>query len=1006
LSDLPLNNRTGLGLLLLSDNIVIGRGFDPGLYNGANLFSANGSRPGQNEILLDGAPNTLPGVWPGRGIMGVAVPIEAVQEFKVQTSVFAAEFGRSGGGLVNMVSRTGTNQLHGSLFEYLRNSELDANNFFNNRAGVPRRSFKRNQFGGSLGGPVGIPGLYNGVNRTFFFTTYQATRARTADSRVFTVPTETMRAGDFSALADARGAPIVIYDPLTTAAGGEPTRQVFAGNRIPASRINPVSSKVSTYWTPPNRPGSINNLTLSDAIRRTVDDVAVRLDHNISSAQRVNARVNYGRDNPLNPPYFGTAVRNLQGQTQDVYSIWGEYSANFDPVTLFNVRYGYTRTPFVGTIPSLGIDLTTLGFPAYVNNVNPERVFPSFSPAGYAALGAEEGPNSFAYSTHSVQASMTKILTRHTWKFGADYRIHRVTQDRGIQMSGHYSFDRNFTQGPNANRGGANAGDGYASMLLGTPASGAFGAFIRTHSLNPYYGLYVQDDWRITQRLTLNLGLRYELEIPLTERGDRLDWFDYNVVNPLSQQVRGLGELRGALQFGGVSGNPRRHFHTDWNNFAPRFGFAYQVDRFTVIRGGYGIFFGSGSVGAAGWNIASQGFAPSTPFVGTLDGLRPIATLSDPFPSGFAKTIGSSQGLLSLVGQNIDRIYDRQAPLPYHQQWNFSVQRQFGQMLVQTAYSGSRGIHLGDGAGFALNQLRPEALALGNALQQLVPNPFLGVITTPGILSQPQVSRAQLLRPYPHFGNLTVFNPAASGSTYHGFSAKVERRFASGIGFLASYTFSKNISDSPATIGPAAGHQDAYNRRADRSVVEEDLPHRFVASAVWELPVGRSKPIGTNWNRAVDAFLGGWQVNAIITRQTGPPLALTNNPNTTRAMGGVQRPNSNGFTARKDGSVQSRLNEYLNPAALSAPDPFTYGNVGRTLADVRGPRLSNLDMSIFKTFALSERFRLQFRAEWFNTTNTAVFGLPNQVFGSAVFGTISGQQNAPRQIQLALRLHF
>jgi hypothetical protein len=1007
LADLPLNNRTSLGLLTLSDNVVIGRGFDPALYNGANLFSANGSRPGQNEILLDGAPNTVPGVWPGRGIMGVALPVEAVQEFKVQTNGFSAEFGRSGGGLINMVTKTGTNELHGALFEYLRNSKLDANSFFNNRSGLARGSFKRNQMGGTVGGPVVIPKLYDGRNRTFFFTTYQATRARTADSRVVTVPTTAMRGGDFSALTDSRGTPIIIYDPQTLATvAGEPTRQVFPGARIPAARISPVAAKVSTYWNAPNLSGSINNLALSDAIRRTVDDLAVRIDHNISSAHRVNGRVNYTRDNTLNPPYFGLAVRNRQGLNQDVYSASGEYSANFGPTTLFSTRYVYTRTPFAGTIPSLGIDLTTLGFPAATNSVNQERVFPSFSAGGYAALGNNEGINDPDYATHAMQASMTRILTRHTWKFGADYRISRVTQDRGIDMSGTYNFDRGFTQGPNAVRGGAAAGDGYASMLLGIPSSGAFGAFIRSHSLNPYYGFYAQDDWKVSQRFTLNIGLRYELEMPRTEREDRLDWFDYNAVNPLSQKVTGLGQIHGALQFAGVNGNTRRHFDTDGNNFAPRFGFAFQADRFTVIRGGYGIFFGSGSVGAGGWNIASQEFAPSTPYVGSLDGIQPIATLSNPFPGGFNKPAGSSDGLLSQVGQNIDRVYDRMAPLPYNQQWSFSIQRQVGQMLVQTAYSGSRGIHLGDGAGFNLNQLQPETLKLGNALQQLVPNPFFGIVTSPGVLSAAQVARGQLLRPYPQFGNLTVFNPAASASTYHGFSAKIERRFASGLGFLASYTFSKNISDAPATIGPSAGHQDAFNRRADRSVVEEDIPHRFIASAVWELPIGRTKKLGLGWNRAVDSVLGGWQVNAIFTRQSGAPLVLNNNPNTTRALGGTQRPNSKGFSAVKEGSVQSRFNEYLSPAAFSAPDPFTYGNVARTLGDVRGPRYSNLDLSLFKNFQVNERVRMQVRAEWFNSTNTPIFGLPNTGFGSAAFGTISNQQNDPRQVQLALRLHF
>ena len=325
---------------------------------------------------------------------------------------------------------------------------------------------------------------------------------------------------------------------------------------------------------------------------------------------------------------------------------------------------------------------------------------------------------------------------------------------------------------------------------------------------------------------------------------------------------------------------------------------------------------------------------------------------------------------------------------------------------MQAAYSGSRGVHLGDGAGFQINQLPESALALGAALQQLVPNPFFGIVTNPGVLRSEQVARGQLLRPYPHFGNLTVFNPAAGASTYHGFSVKAERRFAAGLGFLASYTTSKNISDGPATIGPAAEHQNAYNRRADRSLVEEDIAQRFTSSVTWELPIGKGRKLGVGWSKALDALAGGWQLNALASMQTGAPLLITNSPNTARALGGTQRPNSTGISAAMQGSVQSRLNGYLNREAFSAPALYSYGNVSRVLPDVRGPRASNIDLSIFKIFALRESLRLQFRAEMFNATNTPVFGLPNGGFGTANFGVISSQANRPRQVQLALRLYF
>ena len=297
-------------------------------------------------------------------------------------------------------------------------------------------------------------------------------------------------------------------------------------------------------------------------------------------------------------------------------------------------------------------------------------------------------------------------------------------------------------------------------------------------------------------------------------------------------------------------------------------------------------------------------------------------------------------------------------------------------------------------------------LTLGTALQRLVPNPFYGIVTNPGVLSSSTVTQGQLLRPYPHFGNMTIFNPTAASSSYHGLTLKVERRFASGIGFLASYTTSKNISDAPATVGPTVGHQNSYDRRADRSLVEEDIAQRLVASASWELPFGRGKRLGDAWNAPLDSALGGWQVNAIVSMQSGSPLALTTSPNTSRALGGVQRPNSAGFSAKKSGPIQSRLDAFLDASAFSAPAPFTYGNAGRTLPDVRGPRFSNLDLSFVKTFRVKENLRLQFRGELFNAFNMPMFGLPNQSFGARNFGMITSQQNDPRQVQLALRLTF
>ena len=1006
-TDMPLNDRGALGLLTLSDGIAPSRNQDSNSFNNSNAFSANGSRPGQNEVLLDGTPNTLPGVWPGRGILGTPVQVDAVQEFKVQTSVFSAEYGRTSGGLVNMVTRSGGNEWHGSASEYLRNSAMDANDFFNNRSGLPLNSFKRNQFGATFSGPLSIPKLYSGRNRTFFFANYQGTRASVSASRTTTVPTAEMRTGDFSKLATLQGQPVILYDPLTTTTVvGNPTRQPFAGNIIPGGRINAVGKNLASYFPLPNAGGSVNNLAQAGASRQKADIFGVRVDHALSSRQNLFVRVTQNRDDGLDPRWLDNAAQGFIGLYQDVTSIAADYTFTLNPTSVLNVRYGFINRVHENPDPALGFDLTTLGLPSYVNSAAKLRVFPSVTTNGYMSMGNNQGVNSFYYRTQSFQASLTKLLGAHTLKAGADYRVNSVDQDRGVDPSGSYTFNRAFTQGPNANRGGATFGDGFASLLLGTPASGQFGTATKAVSSNPYYAFYFQDDWKISSKLTLNLGLRYDIELPRHETSDQLDWFDYDVLSPLNGRVPGVGQLSGGLRFAGVDGNPRRHFNTDAVNLAPRFGFAYQLDDRTVVRGGAGVFFAPGSIGAAGFNIASQAFAPSTAFVGSLDGLIPIQTLANPFPDGFSAAEGSSKGLMSQVGQTVARLYDRDAPLPYHIQWNFSLQRQVGGYAFQAAYSANHGVHLADAAGFNINQLRPETLSLGPALQQLVPNPFYGIITAPGQLRAATVTRGQLLRPYPHFDNLTVFNPAAGNSIYHGLALKVERRFAAGVGLLASWTVSKNISDASATLGQTTAHQDAHNRRASRSLVEADIPQRFVASVSCELPFGKGKRFGANWNRGGDLLLGGWQVNAMLLRQSGFPLVLTNSPNTANALGGSQRPNSRGHSARLTGATQDRLNANVDAKAFYAPDPFTYGNVGRTLPDVRGPRLSNLNLSLLKTFAIAEKLNLQFRAEAFNLTNSPMFGMPNQSFGSAAFGTITGTQNNPRQVQLALRLYF
>jgi hypothetical protein len=1004
---LPLNGRNPFSLAALQPGVQPQGGFfAPRVFQEPTLqanFTVNGSASMTNEIMIDGTSNIVP----GHGQLALTPSIDGIQEFKLLTSTFSAEFGRTGGGVVNIVTKSGTNAFHGTLFEFLRNRNLDANNFFNNRANISRQPFVFNQFGGSFGGPVQLPKIYNGKNRTFFFFGYDGTRVRRAVNFVGTVPTAPQRTGDFSNTLNAAGALITVSNPFSSRANpaGGFLRDAYPGNRIPASSIDPVAQRVSAFYPAANLPGQAftqaNNFIANASQANELGIWQGRIDHQVTAKNRLFFR--YSQDEQLDaPPNFFNNIATTRsfgpGVQPDNHATISDTHI-LSPTTILEVRYGYARNGFNRSSESEGLDLTTLGFSPAYNNAVQQRRFPEFAITGMSPIGAF-GPSRFLLGadTHMAVAQLTKIAGRHNIKTGVDLRSLRHNSFSSGNNAGLMGFTPGFTQGPNPLVSSSTSGFGFASFLLGT--SSGISAAIRSSIsyYTNYYAGYLQDDWRVSNRLTLNLGLRYDFESPRYERHNRLSYFDTAVVNPVGARV-GIPNLRGGLAFVGANGSPRGQSDPQYKNFAPRFGFAYNAAHRLVVRGGYGITFLPQGTARNCCGGGQDGFSTSTTAATSLDGgITPNDLLRNPFPNGLVQPTGSSLGPLTLLGQGVAGFL-RNVPNGYSQQFNFNLQRQFAGVLVEGAYVGSRGVNIP--IQYALNQIPDQALALGTQLLDQVPNPFFGIVTT-GPNSGRNTTRNRLLRPYPQFDGIGFPNLSGGSSTYHSLQLRVEKRFRGGLSLLGAYTKAKFISDVSSDKGFAgdinAPIQNSNNRRLDRSLSPQDISDRLVASYVYDLPFKPTAGFARH-------ILAGWQLSGITSLQTGRPLILANQTNNTASLGGNSRPNSTGRSARLE-SGQRSLNRWFDTSAFTEPAPFTFGNIGRTLPDVREPGLVNFDFSVLKNTTIREPVQLQFRAEAFNLMNTPRFGTPGTTLGTGQFGVITSQANSPRQIQLGLKLIF
>ena len=1030
--DLPLNGRNPFGLATLAPGVTPGGG-------GSTPF-ISGGRNATNEITIDGTSVILPENNVSNLQTGYTPIVDSVQEFAVITNSLEAQYGRTGGGVISVATRGGTNRYHVSAYDFLRNSKLDANTWSNNRNGVALAAFQQNQFGGTIGGPLSIPKLYDGKNKTFFFFSEQTQRARRGTSSQASVPIDAWKNGDFSNLRNGNGQLITIYDPLNLDSSGN--RLPFPGNIIPAARFDKVAQNLLKYFPSPNAvPTNAftmqNNFFVSGKGVNDDDKFDSRIDQNFSTNFRLFARGSYdhGESVPFNG-YGNVATSIGDGRNvSDLYNVTVNGVYTLSPTTILNFNYGFARNVGIRFPFSEGTTPASLGFPQNYSNIvglsNYE--FPNFTYSGNTNL-SNLGQATFTTllnrpMSHIIRGDITKVLSKHTLRAGGEWRKFFLNFTQLGNPAGAYSFGAGFTQRVVNASAVSTEGNGFATFLLGLPNNGgSVSHSFDAATASAYAGGYVQDDWRVTKKLTLNMGLRYDVDIPRTERYNRLSYWDPDAPSPLQGQVASsaicpnCGNLKGAFVFVGSANSKygRHQTPTDLNNWGPRFGFAYHAFEKTVFRGAYGILYSPSALQASGTSGSGgvQGFQSSTSISTTFDnGKTFVASLSNPFPGGFNLPTGAKagpySGALTEIGGSVGDSFFNDYVNPVVQQWSFNIQQQVkGDWVIEAGYLGSKGNHLIDGeSNMSYNQLPASYLALGSGLTTQVPNPFYGIITTPNSpYAQPTIQQRFLLSAYPQYQGVNAFRKPQANSIYHGLTLSAERRFSHGLSTLISFTGSKLLDDASQVVsflGAAGTKQDFYCRKCEKSVSAQDVSKRLVISTTYELPFGHGRSYLANMPRTLDLALGGWQINGIASFSTGTPLSISNGGNSTNIGSPGQRPNDNGKSAAKSGPIADRFNAYFDTTVFSQAPIYTFGNVGRFLPDVRIPGIHNLDLSLFKDFRVKEWGTIQFRAESFNFTNSPQWAAPNNnVTSVGVFGTITNTANSPRNVQLALKLNF
>ena len=994
LRDLPLNARNPYALLTLVPGFSGTTGDD---YN-SNSFSINGGRTGYSDVLVDGTPAGFPTVNGNAGI-GIFPSIDAIGEYRVLAQSYPAEFGRSLDGIVNTVFKSGSNEFHGTAFEFIRNNDLDANDWFSNHNGVALPPFRRNQFGGVLTGPI-----YR--NKTFFLISTELLRQNAFSSVTATVPTLLQRSGDFSQTFGANGKLITIYNPFTTRLGPDGktyVRDPFPNNMIPSSLWSAVGAKVLSYYPLPTSAGAAltnaNNFFANGSTDTQTTAWDVRVDHTISDKQRIFGRYSnryYASDpNSLFPGQTAVAEGLINGEDFS-RGLTAGYTAAPNEKTVFDARLGFARTLYNYLNQSLGFQASTLGLPATLNAAGGVPTFPVFSPGGYTGLG-NNGNRHNAFMTYSLLSSVTMVRGAHTLKAGFDGRLIRVNDNEAADASGNFSFGTNFTQGPNPTVASANAGNGIASLLLGTGTGDLIQSYKNDASQSYYLAEYLQDDWKVNNKLTLNLGARYDLDTPRTERYNRTNYFDPTIASPLATAVPGL---QGGLVFVGVDGRSRHQYNIDANNLAPRFGFSYAANPGTVVHGGGAIVYGPSAQAAAG-TIGPYGFRLQNTWVSTQNsnGITPSNTLDNPFPNGFSAPVGAAAGLETGIGGQIEGVI-RNTLTPYVIQYNLDVQQSLTHdTTMDIAYVGNRARKQQQSreGGLDFDQLPVSDLALGNSLLDQVSNPYAGLITT-STLTGPKTTRGQLLKRYSQFTSVLPLFLTGGNTQYDGLQLRLEKRLSNGLQVQASYVWAKAFDNGTT-------HQNSFDPMADYAVSSSDVRQRLVVSYIYALPLGRGRAFGGSMSKWEDVAVGGWQINGITTLQGGYPVQVTAS-NVSGLGTPVEYADWDGTNPSLHTDIHQRLNGYFNTAHFSQPAAYTLGNAPAYFDQLRSPGLDSTDLSLFKEFGAAERLKLQFRAEAFNVFNHVQFGGLDTGVTDTNFGHLTTQNNTPRQLQFALKLVF
>jgi hypothetical protein len=967
---LPLNSRNFIQLAQLAPGVA--------LPAGTLLPRINGGRPRTNEYLFDG----ISALQPEPGQVAFFPILDSIAEFTVEANNVPAEFGRFNGGVVNVGTRSGSNAFHGSIFEYLRNEDLNARNYFAT-TGARKPMYRRNLFGATLGGPV----LHD---KLFFFADYQGILQRIGVTRISTVPTVNQKRGIFTGVSK-------IYNPNTTATvGGRLTRTEFPNDVINIP-LDPAASALLARYPDPTSAGTANNYTRTANDDDHQQQFDIRIDGARGQHDRAFARYTYYHEveQPATPLPDGSGaitgsvinagnvagLSNLTGQ-QIVLS----ETHTFSPTVVNNLHIGYTRRGNTQAGTTLGNTASNaLGIPGIPTNASFNNALPLFTVTGFAQLG--QSASTFSrFQTAVGELNDTVLWTKaaHSFKAGIDARRYELNAIAPPNPTGSFAFTTTGTNTTTAAPATAasTGGNALASFLLGQVDT--FSIDLQSRTIRPrdyIYEFFAQDDWRALPNLVLNMGLRYTLHLPSTETHNQ-----GAVFNLATQQ----------LDYLGVNGNSRSARQLHWDNVAPRFGLAYSVDNKTVIRSGFGIVFIDQS------GITTPFTTPQYPFIQNVQ-----QKTTDSYTAPFKLANGPSVAPIALtpdagLGQSVYTATHK-AGSGYVQQWNVAVQRSITNNLsVDVAYVGSHIVHVGI-PDSNLNQLTAAQLAQGSSLTAQVANPYFGVLPASSPLGTKTIAAGQLLKPYPRFQNVSIYRNNTGQTNYNAIEAKVEQRVTHSLSFLFAYTHSKLIDDASSVFSSTVLSSpnsssliaaDTYRPYLERDSSNGDMPNVTTLSAVYAFP----KRVG---NSMTTVALGGWTLNAVMTLQSGMPVTVTQSTNTNSFAGvAIMRPMINAQAALP--ADQRTPAHFFNTAAFSTTPQFQFGNASRN--PVRGPAYRDADLSLVKHTAIGEKTDLELRAEVFNVTNTPGFAQPSGAFGTTAFGSITATVTDPRVAQFALRL--